>query len=212
MCLAGGMAEVITSGSGEVEREPDRAGLSVSYSATGRDRTAATTALTALIDPVERALDRTGVTVRNRSLGVHSTWERSRRTSARATQSYQLLITDLAVLEDLLATLVATEPTSLHGPQWSLAASAEAVREAQRLAVADARERAAGLAEAAEVRLGELLRITDGTDGGGSGPRYAPGAMMARGAPGGAPDLSALNLEPVPVVVTANCTATWRLD
>jgi uncharacterized protein YggE len=205
------MGEVTTSGNGSAEHPPDQADLSVSYGATGADRNAAAVALTRLIAPVEALLERPGVQVRSRRLTVHSNWERGRhRRSGSAQQHYDLRVVDLDGLEDLVAELVATEPQGLYGPSWGLSSQTEVTRQAQREAVADARERATGLAEALGLHLGALLRITDS----GSSPMLFGVPAAAPGGGGssyGAPDLSALRLTPTPVSVSASCTATWQL-
>ena len=205
------MAEIETQGTGEVERVADRAGLHVSYTTQARDRTGAVTALTNRIGKVEPMLDRAGVQVRERQLFVHDVWDGKKRSGAQANQTYVLRVTDLAVLDDLVADLVVTEPANLHGPIWELADRDEAIRQAQRDAVADARHRAEGYVEALNARLGKLLRLTDGP----AGPR--PVRFAARAAFRGAeismrPDIGELSLEPQLVTVTATCTMTWEIE
>lgn len=200
------MAEVVINGSGEVEQVADRAVLRLSYGATGRDRTAAVAALTRLIGPVEALLVRAGVEVRARSLAVHTVWDGRRRAGSRADQSYALRVTDVTIMDDLVADLVTSEPASLVGPQWELAEPAAAAREARRRAVADARERAEGYAEALGARLGPVVQLTDG---GAPGPVRAMAFGAARAS--AAPDVAELSLTPQPVTVSASCTVTWSL-
>jgi hypothetical protein len=207
------MAELVTTGNGEVERIADRADLRLSYSGRGRDRTAAVNELTKRIGTVEPLLERDGVQVRSRRLSVHDVWDGRRRSGAAAEQSYQLRITDVTVLDDLVAALVTTEPTGIDGPFWDLADQTEPAREAQRSAVADARGRAEGLAEALGARLGALVQVTDGSP---PNSRMMPFGMAAsasvrlRGGPV-VPEIASLSLEPQPVAVHANCTITWEL-
>ncbi|HEX4704261.1 MAG TPA: SIMPL domain-containing protein, partial [Pseudonocardiaceae bacterium] len=130
------MAELVTTGNGEVERIADRADLRLSYSGRGRDRTAAVNELTKRIGTVEPLLERDGVQVRSRRLSVHDVWDGRRRSGAAAEQSYQLRITDVTVLDDLIAALVTTEPSGIDGPFWDQADQTEPAREAQRSAVA----------------------------------------------------------------------------
>ena len=106
---------------------------------------------------------------------------------------------------------MSAEPTWLNGPTWQLKDDADAVREAQREAVLDARRRAEGYAEALGVRLGPLQRLTDGDAEGWAveSPR-----MMAAGyggAPGAPPQVDQLNLEAQQITVTVRCTASWTL-
>ncbi|MBP2475702.1 uncharacterized protein YggE [Crossiella equi] len=203
------MAEVVTKGNGEVERTADRAQLWVSFTTSAGDRSEAVALLGQRVANVEPLLEQDGVEVRSRRLSVQPNWQGDRQVGANAEQHYQLRIADRATLEQLVAALVAAEPSALNGPDWELSDQAEAAQEAQVLAVADARRRAEGYAAALGIRLGPLLRISDGED-----THYAP---MARSAAfsamsaevGGA--VQALNLEPQQVTVSARCTTTWSL-
>ncbi|GGP39465.1 SIMPL domain-containing protein [Saccharothrix coeruleofusca] len=206
------MAEVVTKGVGRVERTADRAQVDVSFEAAGATRDEAARALTERVSAVEPLLRRDGVEVRTRQLSVHDNWDGQRRSGARAVQRYVLRVTDLTGLDDLLGALVGAEPTWLNGPTWELAEDAEAVREAQRAAVADARRRAEGYAEALGVRLGVLLRLSDG-DGEVWAAEGASRVMAfgAGGSPGEPPRMDQLNLEAQQIVVTVRCTASWSL-
>ncbi|MCP2166249.1 hypothetical protein LX83_003108 [Goodfellowiella coeruleoviolacea] len=203
---------MVTRGVGRVERAPDRAGLSVSYSAPAASRGAAIAELSRRVTPVEESLTAVGVQVRARRLSVNAAWENGRQVGCRAEQYYELRVDGLTLLEEVLGQLIAAEPATLHGPFWELADTTEAVREAQRHAVVDARRRAAGYAEALAARLGPLLRLTDG-----DAAEVAVGYGSAMPVPGGAGawesvrDIRELNLAPQPVTVSATCTATWTL-
>lgn len=204
------MAEIETQGIGQVERIADRAALELSYTQQAKDRASAASALTNRIGVVESALARDGVHVRDRQLVVHDTWDGKRRSGAQANQSYQVRITDLAVLNDLIADLMVTEPTMLRGPFWELADQGEAVRDAQRVAVRDARRRAQGYAEELACRLGPLVRITD------SGVHAQPlrGASMGVNLSmksAARPEIAELSLEPQLVTVTVTCKMTWEI-
>lgn len=202
------MAELVTTGSGEAERTADEATVQLRYVAKGKDRTAAVNALTRQITTVEPLLERAGVDVRTRRFGVHDTWEGRRRNGAMATQYYQVTITDVTAVNDLLGDLVTTEPHDLAGPLWGLADPTEAQRAAQRDAVADARAKAQGYAEALGGRLGQLIQLSDG--GGGRVGRPLAFAASAR-AERATPAITELSLEPEPVTVHAMCTVTWEL-
>lgn len=206
----GTMTEVQTHGMGQVERMADQAGLHVSYTHRAKDRTNATSALTARIGTVESALTREGVQVRDRRLAVHDVWDGKRRSGAQATQSYQLRITDLAVLNDLIGDLMVTEPATLRGPFWELANPGEAERDAQRDAVRAARRRAEVYAEELGCQLGRLVTIAD--SGVHAHPLRGAAVAMPMAAAGvGRPDIAQLSLEPQLVTVTATCTMTWEI-
>lgn len=201
------MAEIQTQGTGEVERIADRASIQVSFARHGKDRASAVSALTERIGAVEVLLERDGVRVRGRRFSVQDRWEAKRRSGTVANQSYTVRVTDLTVLNELVADLVAAEPANLAGPYWELADHDEARLEAQSAAVADARRRAEGYVAALGRELGQLVRITDGMNGDGPVVRN-----LAMSASAGRPDIAELSLEPEAIAVTARCTMTWVIN
>jgi hypothetical protein len=149
--------------------------------------------------------------VLSRRLSVHDVWrDARRREGAQATQSYLVRITDVTELDDLLAALVGSEPTGIDGPTWTLADDTEPTREAQHAAVADARAKADGYADAVNGRLGPLLQVTDGSTSHHHQPMFAVAYKTSRAA-AAPPNIGDLGLEPQPVTVSAQCTMTWEL-
>ncbi|MFD1145852.1 SIMPL domain-containing protein [Saccharothrix hoggarensis] len=205
------MAEVVTKGVGKVERTADRAEVHVSFETTGSTRNEAVDALTARVAGVEPAFRRPGVEVRSRRLDVHDNWNGKRRSGSRAAQNYVVRVDDLTGLDDLLGALVVAEPTWLNGPTWQLKDDVDAVREAQRAAVQDARRRAEGYVEALGARLGPLQRLTDGDAEVWAAESARMGMAAFGGAPGVPPGMDQLNLEAQNIVVTVRCTASWTL-
>lgn len=204
------MAEVETHGTGQVEQIADQAMLRVFYAEHAKDRASAVARLTSRISTVESALARDGVQVRDRRLSVHDDWDGKSRSGAQANQSYTLRVADLTVLNDLIAALVMVEPANLAGPFWEIADHDDAVRRAQRAAVADATQRAESYAEALGCRLGQLLRVSDGLGNPQPTTVASQGAVhLARSAP--RPDIAKLSLEPQLVAVTATCTMSWMI-
>jgi hypothetical protein len=206
------VAEVLTKGTGTVERTADRAQVDVSFETAGANRNDAVEALTSRVSSVEPLLDRPGVEVRSRQLSVHDNWDGNQRAGSRASQRYVLRVTDLNQLDGLLSALVLAEPTWLNGPNWDLTDDKEAVHEAQAKAVVDARRRALGYAEALGHRLGPLQRLSDG-----DGDMWqADSAMSAKsfgygGSPGVPVQVEQLNLEAQQITITVRCTAAWTL-
>jgi uncharacterized protein YggE len=197
--------EIVTEGSGWYEQLGDRAELDVSFTAVARSRSDAVRDLGRRVAAAEPALTRPGLQVRHRRVRVHNEWRGNRLIGCRAGEDLALLVTDVAALDGLLSALVGAEPTDLQGPRWTLEDPAEALREAQKRAVADARTRAEGYAVALGGTLGSLLRLSEA-------PEHAPMHRMAMAAAESAgPDVRALGLEPEPVRVTARCTTTWAL-
>ncbi|WP_218604776.1 SIMPL domain-containing protein, partial [Pseudonocardia abyssalis] len=203
--LAGAMTEIVTEGSGWFEQPGDRAELDVGFAATAKTRSAAVTALGGQLAAAAPALEADGLTVEHRRLWVHNEWRRDRVVGCRAGEDVRLVVTDVTVLEEVLAALIGAEPTSLDGPRWVLTDPAAARREAQRRAVADARDRAEGYAAALGVTLGGLLRLSEAPDHHPSGLSM----RMAMAKDATAPDVRELGLEPEPVRVTVQCTTTW---
>lgn len=198
--------EIVTEGSGWHEQPGDRAELVATFSAVARTRSDAVRELGRQVAAAAPALELPGLEVRSRRLWVRNEWRGKRVVGCRAGENFELLVTDVTALEQVLSALVGAEPTDLQGPHWVLTDPAAARREAQGKAVTDARTRAEGYAEALGGRLGPLLRLSEAPDHGGP---VAYGVRQAR-AEAAAPDVRDLGLEPEPVKVTAHCTTTWQ--
>lgn len=194
--------QIVTEGVGSVTRIGDRAELAVTFSVAAPTRTEAV----ALLGQRLGVLDVPVVAdvVLHRRLSVHDEWGRNKRpTGCRAGLNVTLRINDLAVVEQVVGLLVAAEPAQLNGPGWSLVGTSEARRDAQHLAVADARERAEGYALATGRTLGALVRLVDG-------PNHGDAYETSFSGPS-AVDVHVLRLEPEPVTVSVRCTTTWVL-
>ncbi|WP_219413859.1 SIMPL domain-containing protein [Pseudonocardia nigra] len=196
--------EIVTEGAGWHEQPGDRAELDLTYTAIARTRTDAVHELNHRVAGANPVLDGPGLRVTRRSLRVHNEWRGNRVVGCRAAEEIALLVTDVTVLEATLSALVATEPTALHGPRWQLTDPAAGLREAQRLAVEDARRRAEGYAVALGGTLGPLRKLSEGLNHALPAGGYRLAAAEAAG-----PDVRDLGLEPEPVRVTAQCTTTW---
>lgn len=202
----GDVAEVVTKGTGEVERTADRAQVDVTFEALGAERSEAVSTLNQRISTVEPLLE--SFEVRSRQLSVHDNWDNNQRVGSRASQQYVIWVKDLDRLDGLLADLVQAEPSWVNGPTWALVDDTDAIREAQREAVADALRRAEGYASALGRRLGPLLRIGD-TDNGGYSPRMRGAASFEMAGPAGMVDQ--LNLKAQQITISASCSAAWSL-
>lgn len=204
--IAFGGPEIVTEGGGWYEQQGDRAELDVGFTATARSRADAVRELGRRVAAAEPALTRSGLEVRHRRFGVHNEWRGNRVVGCRAQESIELLFTDVTALDAVLTALIGAEPTDLSGPRWLLADPAEALREAQRRAVADARRRAEGYAAALGGRLGPLRRLSEAPD-------HDRPVMYARASMdmSGAPDVRELGLEPETVRISCRCTTSWTL-
>jgi uncharacterized protein YggE len=196
--------EIVTEGSGWYEQLGDRAELDVTFTAVARNRSDAVRELGRRVTAAEPALTQPGLQVRHRRVRVHNEWRDNRVVGCRAGEHLALLVTDVTALDAVLSALVGAEPTDLQGPTWVLEDPAAARREAQRRALADARDRAEGYAAALGGTLGPLLRLSEA-------PEHAAMAYRTSAAESSGPDVRALGLDPEPVRVTARCTTTWAL-
>ncbi len=201
------MTEIVTEGSGEAEAIADRAELSVQFSATGRQRAAAVRALGQQVAAAEPLFELPGVEIVHRRLAVYTDWRNNRRVGSVASEDVALRIVDVGVLENLLDRLIAAEPANLFGPRWSLSDPSAPVREAQRAAVADARRRAEGYADALGGRLGRLVRLSEAAEG----PPVVLRTAMAVSTGVAEVESRQLGLDPEPVRVAVRCTTTWEL-
>ncbi|MEY8041683.1 SIMPL domain-containing protein [Saccharopolyspora cebuensis] len=204
------MAEVVTTGTGQVPRTADRAVLTVVFSAVAAERQQAIADLAARVSGLETTLGAEHVEVASRTLSVRPHVADGAPAGSRAVQHFMLRVGDPAALEQLAAELIDAEPERLDGPRWELSDPTEATDEAQRLAVHDARRRAESYADALGVRLGELVRLSDV---GADRPRASgPAAPQLGGASRGtAAHVRELDLTPGEVTVTVVCNATWNL-
>jgi uncharacterized protein YggE len=198
--------QIVTEGTGWYEQLGDRAELEVSFTAVARSRSDAVRELGRRMEAAETALAHPGLEVRHRRIRVHNEWRGNRVVGCRAGEDVALLVTDPDALEAVLSALVGAEPTDLQGPRWVLDDRGAALREAQKRAVADARTRAEGYAEALGATLGSLLKLSEAAE------HAVPMGYRMAAAESAGPDVRALGLEPEPVRVTARCTTTWELS
>jgi uncharacterized protein YggE len=199
--------EIVTEGNAWHEQLGDRAELVATFSAVARTRSEAVRELGRQVAAAAPALELPGLEVRSRRMWVRNEWRGKRIVGCRAGEYFELVVTDVTALEPVLSALVGAEPTDLQGPAWVLTDPAAARREAQGKAVAEARARAEGYAEALGGRLGPLLRLSEAPDH----PVPLSYGMRTAAAESAAPDVRDLGLEPEPVRVTARCTTAWRL-
>jgi uncharacterized protein YggE len=174
---------IVTSGTGRIAVEPDtaelRLGVATSQSTVGAARAAAADAMTAILAAVTAAgVDRRDV--RTSTLSVQPRYEYTDGKPPKLA-GYDLanlvLVTvrDLAVLGAVIDGALTAGATSLDGLAFRVEDPREAERAARTAAVAEARDRAEVLAEAAGVELGGVSDIVEG----GAPPTW-PQPKMAR--------------------------------
>jgi uncharacterized protein len=194
------MAEIVVDGVGTVERPGDRAEVDAHFSVVAPTREDAVRALGRRV----AGLDEPAVAsaVRHRSVSVHEEYSGKTVTGFRATEFVALQVDDPAALDAVVAAVTNAGPSWLNGPRWSLRDEAAARREAQTLAVADARARAEAYAHVLGVQLQELARLTDASATWGRESKAVALGLAAS-------EVGVLRLDPDPVAVTARCTLSW---
>lgn len=94
-----------------------------------------------------------------------------------ATSILTVTTSDLEIIGDLLDAAVESGANRIENVGFRVEDTAAALEEARRMAVADGMAKAAVLAEAAGVQLGDLMILRDGV--GGGGPVFAEAARMS---------------------------------
>jgi uncharacterized protein YggE len=205
-------ARVIVAGRGVATRPADLA-RAVFVVEAGRPTAAeARAAGAALAQAVLAAVREAGVPaadVQTAGLDLAPSWDhdgsRMVRTGFTVTNRIAVVVRDLELVGRVLDAALDAGATGLDGVTFGLADPAEAEAEARRSAVADARRRAATIAEAAGHRLAALASIAEG-----SAPTPFPGRALKLAA------LEAADGPPTPVLpglveVTVTVTAEWGL-
>jgi uncharacterized protein YggE len=153
---------ISVSGTGEAELKPDFARLLVTVS-TQADTVAP--AVDANRTATERVLD-----IRTQNFQVFQTPPRvgpdgREMKTPRFTVNHQLRIVtrDIDGVGKLTGAIVGSDDMMFQSLSWGLDRQEEGADEARRAAVRDARRQAEVYAEAAQVKLGRLLEIRDGT-------------------------------------------------
>jgi hypothetical protein len=183
---------IVVRGEATVRRVPDVAVVTLAVTVqdkdAGRARDEANRRATAILERL-RGQGLPDADVQAPSLTVHPTYDYSRGkpkiTGYEASRPMTLRIRDVSLLGPILDGLVDDGATQVHGTSMELAEAEAASREALAQAVAVARGRAAALAEAAGLELGEPVRIEEAGEAGAV--PFPRGAMMRMAADESAP-------------------------
>ncbi len=172
---------VTVSGTGTALSKPDRADITFGVTAQAVDPKAAMNQAAVTSDKVVKALKAAGVTDDNlQTTGVtlqaqydYSGGKAPRITGYQATVQVRARVTDLAKIGDVITAGTNAGATSVNGPNFSLSDTNPTKFKALDLAVADAKAKAASLAQAAGRPLGPVVSITEGTAQASYQPDYA---------------------------------------
>ena len=185
--LTPGSRLISVTGTGRATRRPDQADVSLSVEATapnaGDAQRQVSESMRAILAAVGSRVE--AADIATQGIGLEAVYEYRESGGARLTgyKAMQALAVRVRALDDLGPTIdsaVSAGATGIAGVTLGLADPSAAQSEARTMAVADARARAEGLATAAGVPLGELVRLEEGTLPGPPRPmmRMAAEAMM----------------------------------
>jgi uncharacterized protein YggE len=163
------MAEIRVTGNGRATSAPDEAGFNFQCTGSGKDASSALAQATAAAESVLVLLDEVGVPADRRGVQrahVHprSRWvnDREVREGWDANTSVECTLADATAAFDLLDRASNLADVSINGPHWKVRPDNPAHETARRLAVDDARMKAASYASAAKMELGELMELIEG--------------------------------------------------
>lgn len=167
---------ITVRGVGRVRRRPDQATLSVSVERTAPTAAEAQAGTSQQMRDVMTALSGRGIDASDLSteaISLEPTYDYresgARLTGYRASQALGLRLRRLDELGPTVDAAIASGATGITGVTLGIADARSAEEEARGLAMADARQRAEGLATAAGVTLGSLVTLSEGSTD--EGPR-----------------------------------------
>ena len=200
------------TGTGMVQRVPDLATISVGVDTSEKTAAAALSANTAAAAKVIQNLKEAGIPAQNIQTSNFSiqpvyTSSKSLDSGVRPVDHYrvsnmvQATANDLKRLGTVLDALVRDGANRVNGISFGLSDRQAAMDDARRLAVANAKHKAALYAKAAGVTLGPILSISEG---GGAALPHAEMMMMARAA-------SPVPIEAGELSISADVNIVWQL-
>jgi uncharacterized protein YggE len=206
-------ATITVTGEGLTEVAPDLATLSIGVTTTGETAAEALAANSAALDAVLARLKAAGVEDRDlqtANLSVNPNWTGydSSSSGAQTIDGYtamNMVSVRIRALEGLGAVLdaaVSDGANTLNGLTFGLQDPRPAMDAARQAAVEDARAKAALIAAAAGVGLGDIVSISEGGGYGGPAPMFKDAAVSAAPVPVQAGELS----------MQASVTVVWELQ
>ncbi len=207
---------VSVSGQAYLEIAPDRGRLVVGVTNQTATADEAARANAAAMDKVTAAVKaKLGPQDKLRTVGYflspRNEWDnnarRYRKVGYQASNRLEIISSQPQTLGNILDAAVAAGANEISGPSWLLSNPAEARRQAQETALADARSQAQALAQAAGLSLGRVLKIEVG--GGDPVPAQALALRAPSLAAAAAPETS---LEPGVVKVQARMLVVYGLS
>lgn len=203
---------LVASGSGRVERDPDRAVLMLGATTMDPSPAAAQEKLNQIMQralAAVRAVDAADLEVQTGSVSLHVEYEMFQRgedggqpkvAGYRATNILRITTKDPKRVGALLDAGIKSGANQVQGIWFELADAAAARQEAIRLAALDARAKAGAMAGALGLTVGPVLEAHTGVDARGPVHPFAAGMEMARMAKA---DLTPTPVETGKITVTA---------
>ncbi len=187
-------------GKGEVEVKATKASISADFVSKDKDQKVAGDGLSKISDKVFAELEKAGVKkewIKTQNVSLNPDYEycysygaampvwcnrnpnANRVSGYTATQNFTISIdNDKALVEKILGLLPSLGVQNMNGPNFTVDNKA-ATQEARVKAVAEAKEKAEGIAKSLGMRLGEVQSYTENTGGGNYPPvMYAKAAML----------------------------------
>lgn len=181
------LAQLTMSGEGRIEAAPDMATVSlgvVSEAATAAAALAGNSDEVARVLANLRAAGLEARDIQTTGLSLGPVWTQVDREAAPRITGYSarngvtVRVRDLDALGGILDAAVKDGANTLDGLAFGMQEPGPLMDEARRRAVADARRRAEIVAEAAGLRLGRVLSVSEGGGGGGPVPQFRMDAAM----------------------------------
>lgn len=180
----GPMKTIVVTGAGEASAAPDMALVTIGVDAEGATAAEALRKNSAQMEATIRALKDAGVAEKdlqtaNLTVGVRYDYSREgappRITGYQATNSLNVKLRALSKAGAIIDRAISVGANRLDGVSFTFADAKPLLDKARADAVKDARAKADLYAEAADVKLGEIIQISDGF-----APTPGPIPMMAR--------------------------------
>lgn len=180
---------ITVNGEASVDRAPDMATISIGVTTVAETAAAALAGNSKDMAAVIERLKASGIgagDLQTNGISVNPNWS-STSSSGGASQidgftaanTLTVAIRDVNALGTILDASVADGANTLYGVTFGLADNRPVLDEARKAAVKDARAKAELLAEAAGVKLGDLVSITEGGGYGGPMPMFKADAASA---------------------------------
>lgn len=210
---AAAQRQITVQGTGEVQATPDVVLITLGVQ-TGVQPTAevAMKKLSSTFDAILKAVKGEGIKdedIKTTNLNINPQYDYldGRRTlrGFEASESIQVKIRDFGKISDVLGKTVIEGVNQVGNVTFTIDDPDELREEAEKKAIADARENAKQLAKALNVRLGKVKSFTSTKSGGDTPPIYARAELMAEDAIAGPP------VEPGSQEIISTVTITYEL-